>query len=152
MPRRERPPELFRYVAIDEYLQDWQRWHNRSRPNLSTVRYVAQKSGLTPGAVSLIFNGKRNPGAASVRKLANAFVLDAERTEYLVVLAEIRRSRTVTARSRWLSKAFGHPGFLRVRALDQHFVDYMTQWHHACLLYTSPSPRDQRGSRMPSSA
>ena len=24
--------------------------------------------------------------------------------------------------------------------------------HHTCLLYTSPSPRDQRGSRMPSSA
>ena len=24
--------------------------------------------------------------------------------------------------------------------------------HRACLLYTSPSPRDQRGSRMPSSA
>ena len=28
-----------------------------------------------------------------------------------------------------------------------------TCWHHMiCLLYTSPSPRDQRGSRMPSSA
>ena len=25
-------------------------------------------------------------------------------------------------------------------------------WFWACLLYTSPSPRDQRGSRMPSSA
>ena len=25
-------------------------------------------------------------------------------------------------------------------------------WCSACLLYTSPSPRDQRGSRMPSSA
>ena len=25
-------------------------------------------------------------------------------------------------------------------------------WSRACLLYTSPSPRDQRGSRMPSSA
>ena len=24
--------------------------------------------------------------------------------------------------------------------------------YYACLLYTSPSPRDQRGSRMPSSA
>ena len=24
--------------------------------------------------------------------------------------------------------------------------------HNRCLLYTSPSPRDQRGSRMPSSA
>ena len=26
------------------------------------------------------------------------------------------------------------------------------EWHQICLLYTSPSPRDQRGSRMPSSA
>ena len=25
-------------------------------------------------------------------------------------------------------------------------------WYEDCLLYTSPSPRDQRGSRMPSSA
>ena len=27
-----------------------------------------------------------------------------------------------------------------------------TAWNQVCLLYTSPSPRDQRGSRMPSSA
>ena len=31
-----------------------------------------------------------------------------------------------------------------VKVIDTHI--------HACLLYTSPSPRDQRGSRMPSSA
>ena len=30
--------------------------------------------------------------------------------------------------------------------------DYYKQQHITCLLYTSPSPRDQRGSRMPSSA
>ena len=30
-------------------------------------------------------------------------------------------------------------------------VDFMAELH-VCLLYTSPSPRDQRGSRMPSSA
>ena len=28
----------------------------------------------------------------------------------------------------------------------------MGRYDHLCLLYTSPSPRDQRGSRMPSSA
>ena len=33
------------------------------------------------------------------------------------------------------------------RSYDQTFVLF-----HTCLLYTSPSPRDQRGSRMPSSA
>ena len=29
---------------------------------------------------------------------------------------------------------------------------YLKKWYKICLLYTSPSPRDQRGSRMPSSA
>ena len=36
-----------------------------------------------------------------------------------------------------------------VRILDVRRVEAVAQ---ACLLYTSPSPRDQRGSRMPSSA
>ena len=35
-----------------------------------------------------------------------------------------------------------------LKALDQNPID--DAWY--CLLYTSPSPRDQRGSRMPSSA
>ena len=31
-------------------------------------------------------------------------------------------------------------------------VDRVIEHYLSCLLYTSPSPRDQRGSRMPSSA
>ena len=31
-------------------------------------------------------------------------------------------------------------------------VEQQKEQHNTCLLYTSPSPRDQRGSRMPSSA
>ena len=34
---------------------------------------------------------------------------------------------------------------------DKSTRQFWSYWH-ACLLYTSPSPRDQRGSRMPSSA
>ena len=37
--------------------------------------------------------------------------------------------------------------------LDQEFGGAgFSNLEYACLLYTSPSPRDQRGSRMPSSA
>ena len=38
--------------------------------------------------------------------------------------------------------------------LERGYLPSITQTNkvHACLLYTSPSPRDQRGSRMPSSA
>ena len=34
----------------------------------------------------------------------------------------------------------------------QHWFDEISGGPDICLLYTSPSPRDQRGSRMPSSA
>ena len=44
------------------------------------------------------------------------------------------------ANSRW------EPGEFRINAPD------LVVEHNGCLLYTSPSPRDQRGSRMPSSA
>ena len=37
-------------------------------------------------------------------------------------------------------------------ALNMITTTAMLQQGKACLLYTSPSPRDQRGSRMPSSA
>ena len=37
-------------------------------------------------------------------------------------------------------------------ALTSEMADWLMRSPEACLLYTSPSPRDQRGSRMPSSA
>jgi len=42
-------------------------------------------------------------------------------------------------------------GFDLVRHVRENFKD-MEVMVITCLLYTSPSPRDQRGSRMPSSA
>ena len=36
--------------------------------------------------------------------------------------------------------------------LERSWQNLPTNLQDACLLYTSPSPRDQRGSRMPSSA
>ena len=38
------------------------------------------------------------------------------------------------------------------KRLSKQDLIYKILDHQACLLYTSPSPRDQRGSRMPSSA
>ena len=45
--------------------------------------------------------------------------------------------------------------FLHDKTASKVSYDYLDRfdvWSYSCLLYTSPSPRDQRGSRMPSSA
>ena len=41
--------------------------------------------------------------------------------------------------------------FIALDGLTVHALDFLDK-ALTCLLYTSPSPRDQRGSRMPSSA
>ena len=48
-------------------------------------------------------------------------------------------------------EAFAAHDRLRIVSLDEGFIGNASIFKY-CLLYTSPSPRDQRGSRMPSSA
>ena len=43
-------------------------------------------------------------------------------------------------------------GCIGIAAVGTLAASSMTPMYGGCLLYTSPSPRDQRGSRMPSSA
>ena len=63
--------------------------------------------------------------------------------------------RTVDFGTKGYSDYTKHGNPIRMRAyVSRHggFIPYMIRQHKDCLLYTSPSPRDQRGSRMPSSA
>ena len=43
-------------------------------------------------------------------------------------------------------------GGVAAQKLSDKFIKQMQEWIAACLLYTSPSPRDSTSSRMPSSA
>ena len=63
----------------------------------------------------------------------------------------------------WQDNFFQTEDFLVMRDHEQFFDNLLLKGFHpkhinilkenlTCLLYTSPSPRDQRGSRMPSSA
>ena len=50
-----------------------------------------------------------------------------------------------------ISKKFGAPVSLLVKE-NSKANEFLNQTNYICLLYTSPSPRDPKTSRMPSSA
>ena len=64
---------------------------------------------------------------------------------YLRTLADLRRREEEEARERKRSTWWAYISTLRSERSSKNMFN-------SCLLYTSPSPRDQRGSRMPSSA
>ena len=64
----------------------------------------------------------------------------------VVMLKWAADNRVSTPPAKWMQRAFET---LRNKVDDALFTSLTSE---ICLLYTSPSPRDQRGSRMPSSA
>ena len=60
----------------------------------------------------------------------------------------------ITVNGKDMDKYFARPVLQLIINQPLELVDRKTQYDiiATCLLYTSPSPRDQRGSRMPSSA
>ena len=55
-------------------------------------------------------------------------------------------------RNQLIEKLEVHPEDVESRSMGAGGEDLIMARAASCLLYTSPSPRDQRGSRMPSSA
>ena len=91
----------------------------------ATLIVVPSTSDLNQHNVS--FYGRRHGGQTVGRQLGGS----------------LQDREPVLARTEWVVLAEGDQGSVRkaARSLDQ-----------ACLLYTSPSPRDRQKSRMPSSA
>ena len=81
----------------------------------------------------IIRGGNVVDGTGSEPRRADV-ALDGDRISRIGNLEGVEAARTIDAAGKLVT-----PGFI-----DLHT--------HLCLLYTSPSPRDQRGSRMPSSA
>ena len=50
------------------------------------------------------------------------------------------------------ARKLGYPFIGELNNEEQLTIALVTEVHQGCLLYTSPSPRDVRSSRMPSSA
>ena len=77
-------------------------------------------------------------------------LLIAQQHTYLFVAETLKMEAALNGLS---DLRFVQHGFNRMGLLDPHvYAVSMLNMINVCLLYTSPSPRDQRGSRMPSSA
>ena len=99
--------------------------------------------------VTIVGAGASGIGVALM--LTRTFKLDRERILILERGEEVGESfRRWPKEMRFISPSFNSQGW--TGSFDLNSVAYGSSPAYSCLLYTSPSPRDQRGSRMPSSA
>ena len=87
---------------------------------------------------SFLFLGPTGVGKTELSKALAEFLFDDEGAMVRIDMSEYMEKHSV---ARLIGAPPGYVGYEEGGQLSEH-----------CLLYTSPSPRDQRGSRMPSSA
>ena len=105
----------------------WPRLLKRNNVKKSAV-------SLSSSAIKLLIEGyAREAGVRNLEKLLAKILRKS-------VVKLLSGDKKVTINNQTLTDFVGPPIFRKERQLK------------GCLLYTSPSPRDQRGSRMPSSA
>ena len=108
---------------------------------------------------TLITAGMIVAGPAAAQSLTEPAEIVAEQTETVVTVeapaeaeASAQIERNSDRQSAWYGKPYAIDGTDVVSYRSEAGPVQGSEAFTACLLYTSPSPRDQRGSRMPSSA
>ena len=103
--------------------------------NLETVKHLA------------VFNVAGIAGAAALLTNANySSQLTTKLSLPLFAIGLILALVTFWTNMRGYALSYRHA------EMQRRIAGTATSWHHVCLLYTSPSPRDLSTSRMPSSA
>ena len=130
------PPEL---IPVLEFINEQRKDELCKTLSISAG---AAKSEFSFNSQGILVRTSKFDG--SVQKL-RSFV--SPQTRYVTVgLSDIPRSS-------WRNRAVSNDEFEILLAHHSEWPDRTRpNLSHICLLYTSPSPRDQRGSRMPSSA
>ena len=110
---------------------------------------------LVPGAPAVALRAAifANPFMATLRRLAARAQRLASVCTGAFLLGELGELDGRRVTTHWSGLAELAERYPAARVAKNHLFETDGRlWTSACLLYTSPSPRDQRGSRMPSSA
>ena len=114
-----------------------QRAHNilSVQPHLTSFSHEHVENGVGKLHLQLMNNGL---GPAYIKSFS--IFMDEKPCDYDAAIEHVTKGENC----KWFRSKLGTDYAMRPGEIKDLFV--------VCLLYTSPSPRDQRGSRMPSSA
>ena len=140
---------------------------------IETSFKTASGSTVRPDGLIRVTYGKQDPWVALIEVKTGSSKLDPSQLEAYVDIAKSNEFDCVISISNEIPPSEGiHPTGLKLRSNSKVNLEHiswtrvltsavMEKVHRGiddpeqawiCLLYTSPSPRDQRGSRMPTSA
>ena len=142
-------------TALGAQCMLWQTSPAATELEISMIEWLRQATGLPEtfkGVLQDTASSSTLCAILTMREIASGFTTNRTGLFGRTPLRVYASGRTHSSidKAMWVA-GLGQDNLVKIPT-DEHFAIDVDALAKACLLYTSPSPRDQRGSRMPSSA
>ncbi len=124
-------PYIFDYLDGVKFLRDcYEARHAVDR--WFSYRYIQQKTGIDPGFLFKVFQGKKSLPQKKVSALAEAFGLNRRETEYFKLLLLYNNAKSNEAIRVYFEKLLSYKE-VTLRKVEVREYEYYTKWYYAAI-------------------
>ncbi len=123
--------DIYRYTDYQAWLKDALDELKKKKP-FASLRYIGNKSGIDPGNLVRVMQGKVHLGKKAAASLGRFLDLNDKEQSYLeemIVLAKAKNDKEAWASYNRLHALKG----VEVRTLEDHEFEFLREWHHSVI-------------------
>lgn len=126
-------PDIFTYLDYRAYLRDH---YAAGKENVSafSYRYLARRAGFaSPNFIKLVIEGDRNLGGDSPERVAGAFGLGRDESEFFYKLVAFDQASDTTERNEAYASIAASRRFRRARRIEHDAFEYLSHWYYPAI-------------------
>lgn len=124
-------PNIFSYFDSSKYLRDYYTARHEFDPRFS-YKFIQEKTGVDPGYMVKVFQGKKHLAQKSVDSFVNMMKLKPREAEYLKLLVLFSKAKSNEEIKVLFEKMLPYVE-LGARKIESQAYEYYTKWYYAAI-------------------
>lgn len=125
-------PDIYRYHDYRQFLNDWIKYRKNTEAHFS-LRFLARKSNVAVGYLSMILSGERKMLHETLEKIAKPLKLSVSEKSYLELLRTVAESESTLTKHEALEKLRRFRNYREVNTKEIEVYRYLTHWYYVAI-------------------
>lgn len=126
-------PDIFAYLDYRAYLRDH---YDAGKKHVAafSYRYLARRAGFaSPNFIKLVMEGERNLGGDSPERVARAFALGRDESEFFYKLVALDQAADTGERNAAYGAIAASRRFRNARRIEHDAFEYLSHWYYPAI-------------------
>lgn len=127
----EKEPNIFNYYEYNLFLRDFYEYSRAKNPGFS-YRYLQQKTGVDPGYLVKVFQGKKNLSQKAIENFILVLKLNKVKAEYFKLMVLFTKAKTNEDTKIYFEKLLSYSK-LSKRRVEKESYEYYQKWYYVAI-------------------